>query len=215
MAPIPAPSPTALTGYTAPFAAAGGGNQYQSSGACSGEAWTHTQDLAIFYEVVEIPQNAGTWLPSTTNVSALKLTVMGNAENSLDFFATSSVSGASGCATAANARQAHILAFSSTDYAHGGLGTQGAIYTLSGGYERRWTQTGDTRGSDNRMMVNAYFEINGLPQGWWSNVTLSNVVARQIIARVVNGGLRYSNDGTSPPESARAWDMMYFGLMDV
>ena len=94
MAPIPAPSPTALTGYTAPNSGAGGGNQFQSSGPCSGTTWTHTQDIAIYYEIVEIPQNAGTWLPSTSNVSALKLTVMGNAQDSLDFFSTSSVSGA-------------------------------------------------------------------------------------------------------------------------
>jgi len=214
MAPIPAPSPTSLTGYSAPNSAAGGGNQFQASGPCSGTAWTHTQDLTIFYEVVTIPQNAGTWLPSTTNVSALKLTVMGNAEDSLDFFATSSVSGASGCATAADARQAHVLSMSSTTTTVG-LGTAGAIYTLSGGYERRWSQTGDVNQVDNRMMVNGYFEINGLPDGWWYNSTLSNNVARQIIARVCNGGLRYSNDGTSPPETAHKWDLMKFSLMDA
>ena len=56
MAPIPAPSPTALTGYSAPNAAAGGGQQFQASGPCSGTAFTHTQDLTIFYEIVSIPQ---------------------------------------------------------------------------------------------------------------------------------------------------------------
>jgi len=214
MAPIPAPSPTSLTGYSAPNAAAGGGNQFQSSGPCSGTTWTHTQDLFIAYEVVEIPQNAGTWLPSTSNVSALKLTVYGQAEDSLDFFSTSSVSGATGCATAADARQAHVLTLSSTG-ALQGMGPAGAIYTLSGGYERRWTQTGDVARSDNRTYMNGLFPIDGLPSGWNNDVTLSNLVARQIIARVVNGGIRYSNDGTTPPVTAGDWDLMYFGLMDV
>jgi len=214
MAPIPAPSPTSLTGYSAPNSGAGGGNQFQSSGPCSGTTWTHTQDIAIFYEVVEMPQNAGTWLPSTSNVSALKLTVVGNAQDSLDFFSTSSVSGASGCATAADARQAHVLTLSSTT-ATAGMGTAGAIYTLSGGYERRWTQTGDVAQTDNRIYVNGLFEIDGLPTDWNFNTTLSNNVARQIIARVVNGGIRYSNDGTSPPVTAGDWDLMYFSLMDV
>ena len=214
MAPIPAPSPTALTGYSAPNSAAGGGNQFQSSGPCSGTTWTHTQDIAIFYEIVTIPQNAGTWLPSTTNVSALRLTVNGNAQDSLDFFSTSSVSGATGCATAADARQAHVLTLSSTNAAVG-MGNTGAIYTLSGGYERRWTQTGDVAQSDNRIYVNGLFPIDGLPTGWHTNATLSNMVARQIIARVVNGGIRYQNDGVSPPVTASNWDLMYFGLMDV
>ena len=214
MAPIPAPSPTALTGYSAPNSAAGGGNQFQASGPCSGTAWTHTQDLFIAYEVVSIPQDSGTWLPSTSNVSALKLTVVGNAQDSLDFFSTSSVSGANGCLTAADARQAHVLTLSSTTAA-AGMGTAGAIYTLSGGYERRWTQTGDVAQTDNRVYVNGLFEINGLPSGWNNNTTLSNNVARQIIARVCNGGIQYQNDGVSPPVTAGDWDLMYFGLMDV
>ena len=214
MAPIPAPSPTALTGYTAPFAAAGGGNQFQSSGPCSGTTWTHTQDVTIFYEVVMIPQNAGTWLPSTTDVSALKLTVMGNAENSLDFFSTSSVSGATGCATAADARQAHVLSLSSTTSTNA-MGTAGAIITLSGGYERRWSNSMDVAQVDNRFYGNALFEIDGLPTGWNNNTSLSNSVARQIIARVVNGGLRYNNGGQAPPITAGNWDLMYFSLMDV
>jgi hypothetical protein len=214
MAPIPAPSPTALTGYTAPFAAAGGGNQFQSSGPCSGTTWTHTQDITIFYEVVLIPQNAGTWLPGTTDVSALKLTVMGNAENSLDFFSTSSVSGATGCATAADARQAHVLTLSSTT-ASAAMGTAGAIYTLSGGYERRWSNSMDVAQVDNRFYGNALFEIDGLPTNWNNNTSLSNSVARQIIARVVNGGLRYNNSGQTPPVTAGHWDLMYFSLMDV
>ena len=214
MAPIPAPSPTALTGYTAPFAAAGGGNQFQSSGPCSGTTWTHTQDVTIFYEVVMIPQNAGTWLPSTTDVSALKLTVMGNAENSLDFFSTSSVSGATGCATAADARQAHVLSLSSTTSTNA-MGTAGAIITLSGGYERRWSNSMDVAQVDNRFYGNALFEIDGLPTNWNYNTTLSNSVARQIIARVVNGGLRYNNGGQAPPITAGNWDLMYFSLMDV
>ena len=214
MAPIPAPSPTALTGYTAPFAAAGGGNQFQSSGPCSGTTWTHTQDVTIFYEVVMIPQNAGTWLPSNTDVSALKLTVMGNAENSLDFFSTSSVSGATGCATAADARQAHVLSLSSTTSTNA-MGTAGAIITLSGGYERRWSNSMDVAQVDNRFYGNALFEIDGLPTGWNNNTSLSNSVARQIIARVVNGGLRYNNGGQTPPITADNWDLMYFSLMDV
>ena len=214
MAPIPAPAPTALTGYSAPFAAAGGGNQYQASGSCSGTAWTHTQDLTIFYEMVSIPQNAGTWLPSTTTVSALKLTVMGNAENSLGFFATSAVSGASGCATAANARQAHVLTLSSTDSSVA-LGVAGAIYTLSAGYERRWAIQGDGNDRDSRHYGNALFRVDGLPAYWNYNTTLSNQVARQIISRVCNGGIRYQNDGVSPPITAGNWDLMDFSLMDV
>ena len=43
MALIPAPAPTSLTGYSAPYSAAGGGNQFQASGPCSGTAFTHTQ----------------------------------------------------------------------------------------------------------------------------------------------------------------------------
>jgi hypothetical protein len=216
MAPIPAPSPTALTGYSAPFAAAGGGNQFQSSGPCSGTAWTHTQDITIFYEVVTIPQNAGTWLPSTTDVSALKLTVMGNAEDSLAFFSTSSVSGASGCATAADARQAHVLSLSSTDVTTvNAMGSTGAIITLSGGYERRWTQVGDVDQTDNRFYGNALFEINGLPNNWIYDPTLSVQVARQIISRVCNGGIRHSGDGTAPPTTAGNWPLMKFSLMDT
>ena len=214
MAPIPAPSPTGITGYSAPYSAAGGGNQYQASGACSGTAWTHTQDLAIFYEVVRIPQATGTFPPGTSDVSALKLTVMGNAENDYGFFSTSSVSGASGCSTAANARQAHIMSYSATD-GNAGLGFKGAMYTLSGGYERRWYQQGDTRGSDNRTYINGLFEIDGLPTGWNTNVTLSNVVASQIIARVCNGGVRYNNGGVVPPLVASAWQLMDFSLIDV
>jgi len=214
MAPIPAPSPTALTGYSAPYAAAGGGNQFQASGSCSGTAWTHTQDILIFYKLVTMPQNAGTWLPSTTDVSALELTIMGNAGNSLSFFATSSVSGASGCSTAADARQAHVLTMSSTTTATG-MGTQGSIYTLSAGYERRWAQAGDSSKTSSRYMTNALFRVDGLPVGWWANATLSNNVARQIIARAVNGGLRYSNDGQTPPLTAPAWPLMDFSLMDV
>ena len=214
MAPIPAPAPTSLTGYSAPYSAAGGGNQFQASGPCSGTAFTHTQDLTIFYQIVSIPQSQGTWLPSTSNVSALQLTVMGNAEDSLNFFSTSSVSGASGCATAADARQAHVLTLSSTTAA-AGMGTAGAIYTLSGGYERRWSKTGDINQQDNRLYLNALFEIDGLPQGWETNTTLSDNVARQIIARVCNGGLKYQNDGVSPPATASPWNLMDFSLMDV
>ncbi len=214
MAPIPAPSPTTLTGYSAPYSAAGGGNQFQASGPCSGIAWTHTQDLFIGYEIVTIPQSAGTWFPSTTDVSALKLSVWGNAEDSLDFFATSSVSGASGCATAADARQAHILTLSSTNAAVG-MGTAGSIYTLSGGYERRWTRTGDVDKHQGRSYQNMLFPIDGLPTNWNNNNTLSNNVARQIIAQVVNGGLRWSEDGIAPPEIAAEWDLMKFNLMDV
>ena len=215
MAPIPAPSPTALTGYSAPFAAAGGGQQFQTSGPCSGTAWTHTQDITIFYEIVSIPQNAGTWLPSTTDVSALKLTVMGNAEDSLAFFSTSAVSGATGCLTAADARQAHVLSLSSTTAAAGHFGIAGAIYTLSGGYERRWANSMDTANRDNRFYGNALFEIDGLPTNWNYNTTLANNVARQIIARVVNGGLRYNNGGQTPPVTAGNWPLMRFSLMDV
>ena len=214
MAPIPAPSPTLPTAYTAPNAGAGGGNLFQSSGPCSGTAWTHTQDLTIFYEVVTMPQNAGTWLPSTTTVSALKLTVYGNAENSLAFFTTSSVSGATGCATAADARQAHILTLSSTN-ASLGMGSAGAIFTLSGGYERRWSQTGDSNQQDNRAYVNGLFPIDGLPANWQFDATLSNTIARQIIARCVNGGLRYQNNGLAPPITAGNWGLMDFSLMSV
>lgn len=214
MAPIPAPSPTALTGYTAPYAAAGGGNQYQASGPCSGTAWTHTQDLSIFYEVVMIPQARGTFPPSNTDVSALKITVMGNAEASLNFFSTSAVSGATGCATAANARQAHVMSYSSTD-GNTGMGFKGAMYTLSGGYERRWGVTSDVAAIDNRTYVNGLYEIDGLPIGWNFNPTLSNAVASQVIARVCNGGLRYNNGGVVPPLIAGPWPLMDFSLIDV
>ena len=139
---------------------------------------------------------------------------MGNAQDSLDFFSTSSVSGATGCATAADARQAHVLTLSSTT-ASAAMGTAGSIFTLSGGYERRWSNSMDVAQVDNRFYGNALFEIDGLPANWNYNTSLSNSVARQIIARVVNGGLRYSNDGTTPPVTAGDWDLMYFGLMDV
>jgi len=220
MAPIPAPSPTALTGYSAPNSAAGGGQQFQPSGPCSGTAFTHTQDLTIFYQIVTMPQEAGTWLPSTTDVSALKLTVYGNGSDSLAFFSTSAVSGSAGsgttqCATAADARQAHVLALSSTDYGAGLMGNAGVIYTLSGGYERRWSQVGDVGRGESRMYINGLFEIAGLPDQWRYNETLSNNVARQVIARVCNGGLRYQNDGVSPPVTAGNWELMDFSLMDI
>ena len=219
MAPIPAPSPTSLTGYSAPNSAAGGGQQFQASGPCSGSAFTHTQDLTIFYQIVTMPQQTGTWLPSTTDVSALKLTVMGNGEDSLAFFSTSAVSGSVGsgttqCATAADARQAHVLTLSSTDSATG-MGNAGSIFTLSGGYERRWSQTGDANRQDSRMLINGLFEINGLPDGWQTNADLSNNIARQIVARVSNGGLRYQNEGVGNPVTAGNWELMDFSLMDI
>jgi len=214
MPPIPSPAPSTLTGYSAPYSAAGGGNQFQASGECSGTAWTHTQDLTIFYQLVTLPQNAGTWLPSTSDVSGIKLTVYGNAEDSLGFFATSSVSGASGCDSAADARQAHIFTLSSTTGSTG-MGTAGAIYTLSGGYERRWSRTGDTDRQDDRVYVNGLFEVNGLPTGWWNNDDLSNNVIRMIVKRVCNGGIRYSNDGGTPPTTASNWALMKGSLMDI
>jgi len=214
MAPIPAPSPTAITGYSAPNQNAGGGQPFVASGPCSGTAWTHTQDLTIFYQVVTIPQNAGTWLPTTNTVSALNLTVYGNGESALSFFSTSSVSGATGCATAADARQAQVLTLSSTNSTNG-MGSAGAIYTLSGGYERRWSQTGDSDQNDNRMYLNCLFPIDGVPENWQFDATLSNNIARQIISRVCNGGLKYQNDGLSPPTTAGNWDLMDFNLMDV
>jgi len=214
MAPIPPPAPTLKTGYSAPNMLGGGGNEFSMSGPCSGTAWTHTQDLIVFYELVLMPQNAGTWLPSTTDVSALKLTVVGNGEDSLGFFATSAVSGASGCSTAADARQAHVLSLSSTTTGVG-MGVAGSIYTLSGGYERRWAKTGDTNQRDSRVYINGLFNVDGLPSGWWANENLSNNVARQIISRVCNGGIKYQNDGVSPPEIARDWPLMKFNLMDV
>ena len=214
MAPIPAPTPSSPTAYTAPFAGAGGGNLYQSSGPCSGTAWTHTQDLAIFYEIVSIPQATGIFPPGNTDVSALRLTVMGNAENSLGFFSTSSVSGATGCATAADARQAHVMTLSSTTGVVG-FGNAGAILTLSGGYERRWERVGDFATVDNRTYINGLFEIDGLPTGWNTNATLSNTVATQIIARVCNGGIRYNNGGVVPPHVASQWSLMDFSLIDV
>ena len=213
MAPIPAPSPTAITGYSAPLQNAGGGQQFVLSGPCSGTAFVHTQDLFIGYEVVTYPEIAGTWFPSTNSVSALRINVLGNAEDDLQFFSTSSVSGAQ-CATAADARQAQVMSLSS-NYANGAIGTAGTIYTLSGGYERRWSRIGDVAETDGRFYRNMLFPIEGLPSGWNYNVTLSNAVARQVVALVISGGLKYSLDGVAPPDVSTQWDLMDFSLIDI
>ena len=213
MAPIPAPSPTAITGYSAPLQNAGGGQQFVLSGPCSGTAFVHTQDLHIGYQVVTYPEIAGTWFPSTNSVSALRINVLGNAEDDLQFFSTSSVSGAQ-CATAADARQAQVMALSS-NISTDAMGTAGTIYTLSGGYERRWSRVGDVAATDSRFYRNMLFPIEGLPSGWNYNVTLSNNIARQIVALVISGGLEHSLTGTAPPDVATQWDLMDFSLIDI
>ena len=214
MAPIPAPSPTAITGYSAPLQNAGGGQQFVLSGPCSGTAFVHTQDLFIGYEVVTYPEIAGTWFPTTNSVSALRINVLGNAENDLQFFSTSSVSGAQ-CATAADARQAQVMVLSSTTTTNDAMGTAGSIYTLSGGYERRWSRTGDVVATDSRYYRNMLFPIAGLPSGWNYDTTLSNNIARQVVALVISGGLEYSIDGVAPPDTATKWDLMNFSLIDI
>lgn len=203
-------------GFTQPYSTLGGGQAFVSSGPCSGTAWTHHQDLTIFYEVVTFPQVTGAWLPASTETSALRITVYGNAETALNFFSTSAVTGTSACATAAEARQAHILAVSSTTAAVGaGMGNAGSIYTLSAGYERRWTHAGDATAKDGRVYVNGLFEIAGLPSGWRTNEILSNRVATAIIQRVCNGGIQHQNDGVSPPEVSTDWPLLDYSLIDI
>ena len=214
MAPIPAPSPTGITGYSAPNQNAGGGQPFVASGPCSGTVLVHTQDLMISYEITTMAQGGGTWLPTSTDVSALKLYVVGCADDSLSFFSTSSVSGAQ-CAGAADARQAHVLTLSSTT-ATAAMGTAGSIYTLSGGYERRWTRTGDAAEEQRFYGGNILFPIVGLPENWNYDSTLSNNIARQIVAQVVAGGLEYSADGTLANKTVMPqWDLMDFSLMDI
>jgi hypothetical protein len=210
--PIPAPIPTAVTGPSLPGNQAGGGQGYVNSGTCSGTAFTHTQDLIVFYQVTTINEPSNQFPPTCATVSALNLTVMGGGSDSLGQFSTSSAG--SGCAGAANAVQAHTMVLSSTDAA-AGMGTQGAIYTTSGGYRRRWTQTGDVASTDYRTYTNALYLLPGLPTGWNNNADLSNNVARQVIRLICNGGMQYSPNGVAPPQVASPWPMLDFGLIDI
>lgn len=212
--PIPAPTPTAITGASLPGNQAGGGQGYVNSGTCSGTAYTHTQDLIVFYSITTISEPSNAFPPTCSTVSALNLTVMGGGADTLAQFSTSSSSGLSGCAGAANAVQAHTMTLSSTDAA-AGMGTQGAIYTVSGGYRRRWTQTGDVAATDYRTYTNAMYLLPGLPTGWNNNADLSNNVARQVIRLICNGGMEYSPNGVAPPEVSDPWPMIDFGLIDI
>jgi len=212
--PIPAPTPTAVTGASLPGNQAGGGQGYINSGTCSGTAFTHTQDLVVFYTVTTINEPSNAFPPTCTSVSALNLTVMGGGSDSLAQFSTSSSSNMSGCLGAANAVQAHTMTLSSTTDS-AGMGTAGAIYTVSGGYRRRWMQTGDVASTDYRTYTNALYVIPNLPDGWNTNATLSNNVARQVVRLICHGGLQFSEDGVSPFEVATAWPMIDFGLIDI
>ena len=212
--PIPAPTPTAVTAASLPGNQAGGGQGYINSGTCSGTAFTHTQDLVVFYKVQNITRQNGGFPPSGTSVSALNLTVMGGGSDSLAQFSTSSSANMSGCLGAANAVQAHTMTLSSTTAA-AGMGTAGAIYTVSGGYRRRWMQTGDVASTDYRTYTNALYVIPNLPDGWNNNATLSNNVARQIVRLICHGGLQFSEDGVAPFEVSKAWPMIDFGLIDI
>ena len=211
--PIPAPSPTGITGYSAANQNAGGGQAFVASGPCSGTALVHTQDLVIGYELVTYPKSSGTWFPSTVDTSALKLQVWGIAEDALQFFSTSSVSGAQ-CATAADARQAQRMVLSSTTTSTG-MGTAGSIYTLSAGYERRWSQTGDVAEMQHRSYQNMLFPIEGYSGNRNYDQTLSNNIARLIVAQVISGGLQYSSDGIAPPDVSTEWNVMDFSLIDI
>ena len=170
-------------GYAAtdPTTDVGGSRNLVTSGNCSGTAYTHQQDLTVYYEITTVSQPAGTWLPTATSVSGLKLSVFGNTTDSLDWFSTSATDG-SGCANAANMRQGHNFSISSTTGSVG-MGTQGAIYTTSAGIERRWTQVGDTESSDNRIYLDAWYPLGGLAADWNNNDTLSAAVARAVIGK--------------------------------
>ena len=111
--------------------------------------------------------------------------------------------------------QAHTLALSSTTTGANSMGVAGSIYTLSGGYSRRWMEIGDVEEQDFRWYTNALFPINGLPTGWNDNITLSYEVARAIVRIICSGGLEYSMDGVAPPRVAEAWPMIDFGLVEL
>ena len=213
---IPSPSPAGQSAASLPANQAGGGQGYIPSGSCSGTAYTHTQDLTIFYEIITVNRPSSAFPPGCTAVSALSLTVFGGGTNTLNQFSTSAVGGSnsSGCAAAANAMQAHTMAVSSTSNSTG-MGSAGTIYTLSGGYSRRWSQIGDVDEQDFRWYTNALFPIDGLPLGWQNNLTLSNEIARSIVRQLCNGGLEYSMNGVAPPQTATPWSLLDFGLIDL
>ena len=64
-------------------------------------------------------------------------------------------------------------------------------------------------------MLMVCLRLMGFLMGGSTTWTLSNNVARQVIARVANGGLQYQNDGVSPPVTADNWDLMDFSLMNI
>jgi len=212
---IPSPSPAGQSAASLPANQAGGGQGYIPSGSCSGTAYTHTQDLTIFYEVVTVNRPSSTFPPGCTAVSAISLTVFGGGSNTLNQFSTSALT-TSACQGAANAMQAHTMAVSSTDTTYAGtMGAHGTIYTLSGGYTRRWTQIGDVADQDFRWYTNALFPIAGLPTGWAHNVTMSNSVARSIVRQLCQGGMEYSMTGVAPPQTSVVWPLLDFGLIDL
>ena len=112
--------------------------------------------------------------------------------------------------------QAHTMVVSSTlGGVNGSMGSNGTIYTLSGGYSRRWSQIGDVADQDFRWYTHALFPIAGLPGGWAHNKTMSDSVARSIVRQLCNGGMEYSMQGVAPPSITTAWPLMEFGLIDL
>ena len=215
MAPIPAPSPAGQTAASLPGNQAGGGQGYVNSGTCSGTAWTHTQTLQVYYDVSTFSTPNGNWPPGSDTTSALICTVYGNATDTLNQFSTSSSTGLSGCAGAANAVQSQTMTLSSTT-ATVGFGSAGTIYTVSGGYQRRWARASDIAQTDSRLLTKVVFPVAGLPTGWNNDATISNSVAAQLVAKIIAGGLEY-NDYSTPgsPDLATAWTLMDWSLIDI
>ena len=207
--PISPPNGGTITQQTA-----GGMSNYVVNGACSGTAFRHTQVLDLSYQRVNRVDASNDWIPtSSSTTSGLQITVRGVVNDELFDFQTSAQSGST-CSTAANARQAQEFILSSTTDATG-MGEAGVIYTASAGVTQRWAEVGDVAAMDTRDLYNVWIDTSNMPTGWESNQAQSEALVKEIIARIVAGGLEFSNDGSAPSDVALPWAKMEFSLMNL
>ena len=208
--PISPPNGGTITQQTA-----GGMSNYVVNGACSGTAFRHTQVLDLSYQRVNRVDASNDWIPlSSSTTSGLQITVRGVVNDELFDFQTSAQTGST-CSTAANARQAQEFILSSSTTSAGGMGTAGVLYTASAGVTQRWAELGDTASFDTREYYNVWIDTSNMPTGWESNQAQSEALVKEIIARIVAGGLEFSNDGSAPSDVALPWAKMEFSLMNL
>jgi hypothetical protein len=209
--PITPPAGGSITQQTA-----GGMHPYITNGACSGTAIRHEQSLTIAYQLVSRTDQSNDWIPLSSNTaSGLRLTIRGTSQDNLFDFQTSAAVGST-CDTAANARQTHEFILSSTDGAAGTLGRFGVIYTASGGVTQRWATTSDFASFDTRQYLNGWISTDNMPAGWEDSQALSEDFVKELIARICNGGIEYSNDGSAAGMTlSDSWFGMDYSLMNL